>query len=76
MGIAQKSEYLAYEQFLEHRTVLLWDCRGSAADICREAREEIAIGNLVLPAVRQGLRYNMAALGGKSPVCHGVKISY
>ena len=66
MGITPKSEYLAYEQFLEHRTVLLWECRGSVADICREAREEIAIGNLVLPAVRQELRYNMAA-PGESP---------
>ena len=63
MGITPKSEYLAYEKFLEHRSVLLWECRGSVADICREARAEIVIGNLVLPAVRQGLRYNIAAPG-------------
>ena len=66
MGITPKSEYLAYERFLEYRAVLLWECRGSVADICREARAEIVIGNLVLPAVRQGLRYNMAA-PGESP---------
>jgi hypothetical protein len=63
MSISTLSDYLEYEKFLEYRTVLLWECRGSVADICREYREELRIGDKVLPAIRQGILYNMAAAG-------------
>ena len=63
-GISPSIDYLTYEEFFEVRHVPLWDCRGSLADICREAREEIDVGDgIILPAVRQGIRYNIAEPG-------------
>jgi hypothetical protein len=49
-GITPKIDYLTYEQFLETRHVPLWDCRGSVANICREARDEVVMDhNIILP---------------------------
>ena len=56
-GISPSLDYLTYEKFFEVRHVPLWDCRGSVADICREAREAMDLGDgIILPAVRQGIR--------------------
>ena len=63
-GISPSYDYLTYEKFFEVRHVPLWDCRGSVADICREARDAMDLGEgIILPAVRQGIRYNVAEPG-------------
>ena len=62
-GISPLSDYLTYERFFETRHVPLWDCRGTVADICREFREEFKVGEILLPAIRQGIRYNVAEPG-------------